>query len=286
MSPRIIHIPLSGGDRKAQAKGIRYAHGIHESAYRESVLIRSAAEAKIREADRLECEAWNAIMWAGGPAMPSPGDPQAEPTIGKAINGGFDLLEAKCNRCDRVPTQAVRKIQSSAIGVCRSVRNTCGHYQLKLSASDDRKASTAAIATNTRRHPASFAANSYYPAPAQDCNRVVALTFNSDRQKPCRRRKNPAGVNRPPRALRPTSPNQAKSFYPAALSAAVFEQIIAPAIIRENSLEFHGLGADYAGHKRCERTLVIIHCVSNSLRNRSFLPSRSRCPRIMKRPPT
>jgi hypothetical protein len=33
MSPRIIHIPLSGGDRRAQAKGIRYAHGIHESAY-------------------------------------------------------------------------------------------------------------------------------------------------------------------------------------------------------------------------------------------------------------
>jgi uncharacterized coiled-coil protein SlyX len=62
MSPRIIHIPLSGGDRKAQAKGIRYAHGIHESAYRESVLIRSAGEAKIREADRLECEAWNLVF--------------------------------------------------------------------------------------------------------------------------------------------------------------------------------------------------------------------------------
>src|SRR5258708_29706578 len=72
MSPRIIHIPLSGGDRKAQAKGIRYAHGLHESYFKESVLIRSAAEAKIREADRLECEAWNAVMWAGGPAMPSP----------------------------------------------------------------------------------------------------------------------------------------------------------------------------------------------------------------------
>jgi hypothetical protein len=68
MSPRIIHIPLSGGDRKAQAKGIRYAPGIHETYFRESVLIRSAAEDKIREADRLECEAWNAIMWAGGPA--------------------------------------------------------------------------------------------------------------------------------------------------------------------------------------------------------------------------
>jgi hypothetical protein len=98
MSPGIIHIPLSGGDRKAQARSIRYAHGLHNSAYRESVLIRSAAEAKIREVDRLECEAWNAIMWAGGPAMPSPGDPQAEPTIGGAINGGYDLLEAKCNR--------------------------------------------------------------------------------------------------------------------------------------------------------------------------------------------
>jgi hypothetical protein len=70
MSPRIIHIPLSGGDRKAQAKGIRYAHGIHNTYFKESVLLRSAAEAQIREADRLECEAWNVIMWAGGPAMP------------------------------------------------------------------------------------------------------------------------------------------------------------------------------------------------------------------------
>ena len=44
--------------------------------------------------------------------MPSPGDPQAEPTIGKAINGGYDLLEAKCNRCDRVsqvPLRALRQ---------------------------------------------------------------------------------------------------------------------------------------------------------------------------------
>jgi hypothetical protein len=101
VSSRIIHIPLSGGDRKAQAKGIRYAHGIHNSYFKVSVLIRSVAEAKIRDADRLECEAWNAIMWSGGPAMPSPGEPQGEPTIAKAINGGYDLLEAKCNRCDR-----------------------------------------------------------------------------------------------------------------------------------------------------------------------------------------
>src|SRR6476661_2024920 len=119
MSPRIIHIPLSGGDRKAQAKGIRYAHGIHNSYFKESVLIRSAAEAKIREADRLECEAWNAIMWAGGPAMPSPGEPQAEPTIAKAINGGYDLLEAKCNRCERVSLVA---LQTRGCAVVRAVQ--------------------------------------------------------------------------------------------------------------------------------------------------------------------
>jgi hypothetical protein len=110
MSPRVIQIPLSGGDRKAQAKGVRQAHGLHASYYRESTLIRSAAEARLREADRLECEAWNAIMWAGGPAMPSPGEPQAEPTIVKAINGGFDLLEARCNRCRRVSLVPLRAL--------------------------------------------------------------------------------------------------------------------------------------------------------------------------------
>jgi hypothetical protein len=50
-------------------------------------------------------------MWAGGPAMPSPGEPQAEPTIGKAINGGYDLLEAKCNRCDRVSLVPLRTLK-------------------------------------------------------------------------------------------------------------------------------------------------------------------------------
>jgi hypothetical protein len=111
MSPRIIQIPLSGGDRKAQAKGIRQAHGLHASYFHESQLIRGAAEAKIREADKLECDAWNAIMWAGGPAMPSPGEPQADPTIGKALNAGYDLLEVKCNRCRRVSLVALRAIR-------------------------------------------------------------------------------------------------------------------------------------------------------------------------------
>lgn len=38
-------------------------------------------------------------------------DPQAEPTIGKAINGGFDLLEAKCNRCGRVSLVPLRALK-------------------------------------------------------------------------------------------------------------------------------------------------------------------------------
>jgi hypothetical protein len=69
---------------------------------------------------------------------------------------------------------------------------------------------------------------------------------------------------------RPTSASQAKSLYPAALSAAVFDEAIALAI-RGNRLEFHRLGADHAGNERYERALVIIHSASNNLRNRSFL---------------
>lgn len=64
LSPRIIPIPLSGDLRKAQAKGVRHADELHDIYFEQSKLIRSAAEAKIREADRLECEAWNALMWA------------------------------------------------------------------------------------------------------------------------------------------------------------------------------------------------------------------------------
>ncbi len=73
------------------------------------MLLRSAAE---WDADRLECDALERDNVGQRPRMPSPAIPQAEPTIGKAINGGFDLLEAKRNRCDRVslgPLRALRQ---------------------------------------------------------------------------------------------------------------------------------------------------------------------------------
>jgi hypothetical protein len=38
-------------------------------------------------------------------------EPQAEPTIAKAINGGYDFLEAKCNRCDRISLVALRALK-------------------------------------------------------------------------------------------------------------------------------------------------------------------------------
>ncbi len=116
MSPRIIPIPLSGDLRKAQAKGVRYAEGLHATYFEKSKSIRSAAEAKIREADRLECEAWNAMMWAWatGEMRPVIDEQQANPTIGKAINGGYDLLEAKCNRCRRVSLVPLRALKRPA----------------------------------------------------------------------------------------------------------------------------------------------------------------------------
>jgi hypothetical protein len=53
-------------------------------------------------------------MWAGGPARPAPGELQAEPTISKAINGGYDPLEAKCNLYRRVSVVPLRLLRQPA----------------------------------------------------------------------------------------------------------------------------------------------------------------------------
>jgi hypothetical protein len=46
--------------------------------------------------------------------MPSPGEVQANPTLGKALNAGYDLLEVKCNRCRRVSLVSLRAIKRPA----------------------------------------------------------------------------------------------------------------------------------------------------------------------------
>ena len=93
--PRVIQMPLSGGDRKAQAKELRRARGLHDEYMKQAAQARGEANEKFRKADQLECNAWNAIMFCGGPAQPSP-------TIETALNAGYDLLEVRCNRCGRM----------------------------------------------------------------------------------------------------------------------------------------------------------------------------------------
>ncbi|WP_458756655.1 hypothetical protein ACSVBT_12810 [Afipia sp. TerB] len=90
-----IHLPLSGGDRKALNKELRRAHGMTRILQNASIEKRAAGEALIREADDLACQSWNERMWCdGGPAQPSP-------TIGQALNAGYRWLEVVCTRCRR-----------------------------------------------------------------------------------------------------------------------------------------------------------------------------------------
>jgi len=49
---------------------------------------------------------------------PSSGESQANPTIGKALKAGYDLLEARYNRC-RLPAIRARNIFRSAQNVAR-----------------------------------------------------------------------------------------------------------------------------------------------------------------------
>jgi hypothetical protein len=71
---------------------------------RQAALVRAEARAKDRQADQLECNAWNAIMFCGGPAQPSP-------SIATALNAGYDQLEVRCNRCGRLSRADLRKVR-------------------------------------------------------------------------------------------------------------------------------------------------------------------------------
>src|ERR1700754_287685 len=110
MSPRVIHIPLSGSDRKHLQKQISSARSTHAALTQRAASVREdgekllkAAQAKLREADRLHCLAWNAIMFCGGPATDSP-------TLGAAIKTGFPLLRVCCNRCSAERDVDLRRV--------------------------------------------------------------------------------------------------------------------------------------------------------------------------------
>src|SRR5450759_2746718 len=55
-------------------------------------------------------EAWNGSCGPAPPPCRRPAILRPNP-IAKAINGGFDLLEAMCNRCDRVSLVPLRALR-------------------------------------------------------------------------------------------------------------------------------------------------------------------------------
>lgn len=92
--PRPIFLPLSGRDRMHARYQLRLARQEYAVKMREAQRAREAAGRYQREADRAFCEAWNAAMFAGGPAQPSP-------TIQAAIGASFGRLVVKCSQCGR-----------------------------------------------------------------------------------------------------------------------------------------------------------------------------------------
>lgn len=103
MSPRIIQMPLSGGDRKHYARELHRTEQLHRELVRKMDSAYATAGDYLRLAHRLACEEWNARQFIGGPAEPSP-------TIAEALDAGRELLEVRCMRCghsDRVDLRDV-----------------------------------------------------------------------------------------------------------------------------------------------------------------------------------
>lgn len=93
MAPKHHPTPLSGGDRKALAKGLGRARAMTTILAAQSAEARAKGEALIRQADKLLCESVNERWWSdGGPIDPSP-------TIDQALNGGYSRLQIECSRC-------------------------------------------------------------------------------------------------------------------------------------------------------------------------------------------
>jgi hypothetical protein len=90
---RILHIPLSGRDRRHYAAELRKAEQKHERFVREAKAAHAAADLARAEAYRLDCEAWSARQFLGGPDTPSP-------LIAEALNGGCQMLEVQCRHCN------------------------------------------------------------------------------------------------------------------------------------------------------------------------------------------
>jgi hypothetical protein len=92
MSPRIIHLPLSGRDRRNYVAELRKAEDAYRRYTWEADAAHQAADRALADAHRLDCMAWNALQFIGGDEAPSP-------AIADAIHGGCELLEVQCRHC-------------------------------------------------------------------------------------------------------------------------------------------------------------------------------------------
>jgi hypothetical protein len=90
---RIITPPLSGRDRRHFARELRSAEQTYERARREAEAAHASADAARAKAHRLDCEAWSALQFIGGPEEPSP-------PIAHALHAGCELLEVQCRHCN------------------------------------------------------------------------------------------------------------------------------------------------------------------------------------------
>lgn len=99
MSPCMI--PLSGGDRKVQPKGIRYAHGIHASHYRESVLI-SAVPPRLRSVKPIGWSPGTRLCPLAARRCPRPANRRPSQRSGELSMADFNLFK----RYVRSPTRS------------------------------------------------------------------------------------------------------------------------------------------------------------------------------------
>jgi hypothetical protein len=90
---RIIYPPMSGRDRRHYTAELRKAESEYRRLTCEAAAAHEAAERQFAEAHRLDCLAWSALQFTGGPEAPSP-------TIAAALHGGVEILEVQCRHCN------------------------------------------------------------------------------------------------------------------------------------------------------------------------------------------
>lgn len=84
--------PMSGGDRKHFAREIHKAEVAFANLIEQAAIAHATADAARAKAYALDCAAWNSALFIGELDHTSP-------TIAAAIDGGFPLLEVRCEHC-------------------------------------------------------------------------------------------------------------------------------------------------------------------------------------------